>query len=229
MAEAKKIILANAEYAGIIQKTGDRAVISFGGDSAVGAKAEPTDEAAPGSLEPAKPGIDWDKTCFYVTPIGDEGSEVRKHADMMLKHLVEPVTTEAALTVVRADKIEKSGLITQQVLEHLVRSRLCIADLSFNNPNAFYEPGVRHMTLLQTIQLIRKGDKVPFDVAQGRTIMIDTSDVYTVMDKFASARKELAEHVKHCLNQKAECVSDGNPVATYLPEMKMDLPKAPKV
>ena len=31
--------------------------------------------------------------------------------------------------------------------------------------NAFYELGVRHVCQLPTIQLIQKGDKIPFDVA----------------------------------------------------------------
>src|SRR6266446_452699 len=131
---------------------------------------------------------DWANTCFYITPIGDEGTDIRKHADMMLKHLLEPVCkTIFGMDVVRADKIERSGVITQQVFEQLARASLCVADLSFSNPNAFYELGVRHVFKLPTIQIIRKGDKIPFDVSQGRTITIDTSDIYTVMDRFDAA------------------------------------------
>lgn len=166
---------------------------------------------------------EWDKLCFYVTPIGDEGTDVRRHADMMLKHLIEPVVSAVGLKTIRADKIEKSGLITQQVLEHLAYSRLCIADLSFGNPNAFYELGVRHMCLSPTIQVIRKGDKIPFDVSQGRTITVDTSDVYTVMDKFESARKELAEHVKTALSEKRDAPPEDNPIAIYLPGTKTQI------
>ena len=62
--------------------------------------------------------------------------------------------------------------------------------------------------------------KIPFDVSQGRTITIDTSDVYTVMDKFESARKELAEHVKSALGDKADRPPEDNPIAIYLPGTK---------
>jgi hypothetical protein len=225
--EVKGIILENAEFAGVLDKTGERPRIVLGTDVAVSAKPPvPEEEGSPDlTPSPTTTESDWDKVCFYITPIGDENSEVRKHSDMMLKHLVESVATEHSLKVIRADKIEKSGLITQQVFEHLVQSRLCIADLSFSNPNVFYELGVRHMALLPTIQLIRKGDKLPFDVSQGRTIVIDTSDVYTVMDKFTSARKELAEHVRNCMALKSGVPSEGNPVATYLPELKVTIPK----
>ena len=49
--------------------------------------------------------IEWREICFYVTPIGEDGTDIRKHADMMLKHLLEPVAKEFKLRVVRADKI----------------------------------------------------------------------------------------------------------------------------
>ncbi len=76
-----------------------------------------------------------------------------------------------------------------------------------------------------TIQLIRKGDRIPFDVSQGRTIIVDTSDVYTVMDRFESVRRELTEHVKHISLATNEEPSDDNPVNAYLPALKVTLPK----
>ena len=97
--------------------------------------------------------------------------------------------------------------------------------MSFSNPNAFYELGVRHTCKRPTIQLIRKGDKIPFDVAQGRTITIDTSDVYTIMDRFESARRELREHIKHLMAADPGKPSDDNPVEVYLPGLKVTVPK----
>jgi hypothetical protein len=86
---------------------------------------------------------------------------------------------------------------------------------TFNNPNAFYELGIRHMCKLPTVQIIRKGDKIPFDVSQGRTMKIDMTDVYSVMDSVESAKKELQHHIKHCLSN--EYKGEDNPVNTYLP------------
>jgi hypothetical protein len=73
------------------------------------------------------------------------------------------------------------------------------------------------------IQIIRKGDKIPFDVSQGRTIVIDTGDPYTIMDRFVSARRELKEHVESCLggNEKPE----DNPILMFLPGLKVTIPK----
>jgi hypothetical protein len=232
-AEAIEIIKDNGKLAGILVANEDGSLaVRLGGAGAAGARTPPTGETpgeagAPGeeSEESSATGAqtaEWDTTCFYITPIGDDGSVNRKHADMLLKHLLEPVAKEHGLGVVRADKIDRSGLITQQIFEYLARSRLCIADLSFNNANAFYELGVRHTCKGATIQIIRKGDRIPFDISQGRTIVVDTSDVYTVMDRFESARRELSEHIKHALSGRADAADD-NPVNVYLPGLKVTM------
>lgn len=173
--------------------------------------------------EDKKPSASFEKTCFVITPIGEDDSEQRRHANLILKGVIEPVVSELGLTALRADQIEKSGLITKQIFESLAKSRICVADLSFNNPNAFYELGIRHMCKLPTVQIIRKGDKIPFDVSQGRTIKIDMTDVYSVMDSVDSAKKELAQHLKHCLSN--EYKGEDNPVNTYLPGLDIKIPK----
>jgi hypothetical protein len=166
VAEVIEIILANGSYAGILEASGEgEPTVKLTGTGVSVAKERVTElveditEAADAII--STDGVDWANTCFYITPIGDEGTDVRKHADMMLKHLLEPVCKAIfGMQVVRADKIERSGVITQQIFEQLARANLCVADLSFNNPNAFYELGVRHVFKLPTIQLIRKGEKI---------------------------------------------------------------------
>ena len=220
--EAKSLILENAEHAKIIRGGPDEPQqINLSGLGVSTPTSTPVSEEAAETLETLPSSADWKNTVFVITPIGQDGSEVRKHADLVLRHLLAPVLGEFKLAVVRADKIEKSGLITKQIFEHLVHARLCIADLSFNNPNAFYELGVRHVVKRPTIQMIRKGDRIPFDVAQGRTIIVDTSDVYTIMDRFDSARRELREHIKNALSPESENVAEDNPVQTYLPSLRV--------
>jgi len=57
-----------------------------------------------------------------------------------------------------------------QVYERLVSADLVIADLSGGNPNVFYELAVRHMTRKPFVQLLIKGEALPFDVAPERTV-----------------------------------------------------------
>ena len=123
-----------------------------------------------------------DKTCFVISPIGEEKSDVRKHADAFLKLLVEPALSEFGFHVVRADQIASSSVITNDVVEHVQQSELCLVDLTFHNPNVFYECGRRHENGRPTIQLIKKGESLPFDVAGIRTIEYDLSDPWTTLE-----------------------------------------------
>jgi hypothetical protein len=87
------------------------------------------------------------KLCFVVGPIGSEDGEERIHADWLLEGIIQPVLADfSEFTVERADKDPRPGLIDAQLIERLLMADLVIADLSFLNPNVFYEIGIRHMT-----------------------------------------------------------------------------------
>ena len=162
----------------------------------------------------------FESTCFYIAPIGDEGSDARKHSDLFLGSIVEPAMETFQLTVVRADAIDKPGIITRQIIDYIMRSRLVIADLSFHNPNVFYELALRHAVKLPIVQLIRTSDKVPFDVNQMRTIQIDTTDIYSLVPRIDSYRAEVANQVRRAL--EADHVVD-TPISTYFPNMLVTL------
>ena len=106
-----------------------------------------------------------EKICFVISPIGDKDSDIRKHADAFLKLLVEPALGEFGFNVVRADQIATSSVITNDIVEYVQQSELCLVDLTFHNPNVFYECGRRHENGKPTIQLIKNGEQLPFDVA----------------------------------------------------------------
>jgi hypothetical protein len=158
---------------------------------------------------------DWQKVCFYITPIGAEDSVERKHSDLFMSSLVQPALEELGLTVVRADQIGEPGMITTQVLEYLKRSKLAIADLSYLNPNVFYEVALRHALRLPVVQLIRKADRLPFDVNQSRTLVFDTSDIYSLVPKLQTYRAEIANQARKALDDPE---SVGNPVSVFYPD-----------
>jgi len=158
---------------------------------------------------------DWQKVCFYITPIGSEDSVERKHADLFMSSLVQPALEELGLTVVRADHIGEPGMITSQVLEYLKRARLAIADLSYLNPNVFYEVALRHALRLPVVQLIRKADRLPFDVNQARTLVFDTTDIYSLVPKLQTYRAEIANQARKALEDPE---SVGNPVSIFFPD-----------
>lgn len=162
----------------------------------------------------------FESTCFYIAPIGEEGSEARKHSDLFLGSIIEPALESFKLKVVRADAIDKPGVITRQIIEYIIRSRLVIADLSFHNPNVFYELALRHAVKLPIVQLIRTADKVPFDINQMRTIQIDTTDIYSLVPKIESYRSEVSNQVRRSL--EVDHVVD-TPISTYFPNLSINL------
>jgi hypothetical protein len=87
-----------------------------------------------------------DKLCFVVGPIGDEGSEIRNHADWLLNGIIQPVLAGfPEFRVKRADQDARPGLIDVHMINDILDAELVIADLSFLNPNVFYEISIRHM------------------------------------------------------------------------------------
>jgi hypothetical protein len=58
-----------------------------------------------------------DKICFVIAPIGEDGSDIRKRSDRMFTYVIEPAAKECGYKAVRADKISKPGIITNQVIQ----------------------------------------------------------------------------------------------------------------
>ena len=96
------------------------------------------------------------KKCFVITPIGEDGSETRRRADQILRHVIAPAAEACGFETVRADQIAEPGLITTQIIQHIIDDPLVIADLTGSNPNVFYELAVRHairpLLFMNTVQ-----------------------------------------------------------------------------
>jgi hypothetical protein len=161
-----------------------------------------------------------EEICFYITPIGSENSEERQHSDLFLGSIVEPALESLNLKVIRADQIDKPGTITKQIIEYLSKAKLVIADLSFNNPNVFYELAIRHAFRLPTVQIIRKGDKIPFDVSNSRTIVVDNTDIYSLIPKLDTYKSEIASQVRQALGDP-DAVD--NPLTLVYPNIKLNI------
>lgn len=114
------------------------------------------------------------KTCFVVSAIGQEKSEVRNHSDSVLKHIIKPALSDK-YDVTRADELYHSDKIDEKIFKALSDSDLAIVDITGNNPNVFLELGYRKALDLPTIFLRQQTDEdIPFDI---RTINIIQYDL----------------------------------------------------
>jgi hypothetical protein len=162
------------------------------------------------------------KLCFVIGPIGDPGSDNRRHADWLLRGIIKPVFDEhfPDFKVQRADEIVVPGNISSQVISRLISAPLVIADMSLHNANAFYELAIRHMKMLPTVHLIHEKWKIPFDVAPYRAIPF-AYDNYSDLEK---ARDELRSTV-------TEAIAPGfgveNPVTHAIGRVELELHATP--
>jgi hypothetical protein len=163
----------------------------------------------------------FENACFYITPIGDDGSEQRKHSDLFMGALIEPALAEFNLNLVRADGIGDAGMITSQIIEHIVYSKLVIVDLSYHNPNVFYELALRHAVRKPIVQISRAADKLPFDIGQVRTIVVDTTDIYTLVPQLDSLKAQIAAQIRKTLEEKSDVE---NPLSIFAPYFWQQLP-----
>jgi len=138
---------------------------------------------------------------------------------VFLGHLVEPAVDalELGLGVVRADQIDNPGLITAQVIQHLLHARLVIADLSFHNPNVFYELAIRHATGKPTVLICRAADSLPFDISDVRTIRVDTTDIHSFVTQMETWRAELTNMARRSLDDAA---TSANPLTACAGEFQ---------
>jgi hypothetical protein len=111
--------------------------------------------------------------CFVISPIGEEGSEVRAHADEVFDHLIEPALSEFNIKAVRSDRMNEPGKISDQMYRAIFGHDLCIAVLTFANPNVYYELAIAQSAGRPVIVLVEKGTALPFDVADLRTLTYD--------------------------------------------------------
>ena len=107
------------------------------------------------------------KTCFLIAPIGDPDSPARRRTDKLEEFVLKPILA-SEYSIVRADRIPNSGIITNQVIRLLISADLVIADMTDHNPNVFYEMGIRHATRRPIIHIRQKQTAIPFDAANMR-------------------------------------------------------------
>lgn len=112
-------------------------------------------------------------TCFVISPIGDEGSDIRQHADDLFEMVIGTALQKYDFDIIRADRLSTITSITSEIIKLIQEADLCIVDITGQNANVMYECGRRHETGKPTILMAKNGEKLPFDINIMRTIFFE--------------------------------------------------------
>jgi hypothetical protein len=148
---------------------------------------------------------DFESECFFIAPIGPESSPERKRSDGVLKFIVAPAAKELNLRALRGDDIAGPGQITLQIIEHVLKAKAVVTDLTGSNPNVYYELAIRHTARLPVVLIAQVGQELPFDVGQMRTIFFDSTD----LESAADCRTQIVTHLREAIDGAVD-----SPVAT---------------
>ena len=130
--------------------------------------------------------------CFILSPFKPEFSGSRQ--------VIEDVAIELKIKCIRADDIERPGIIHSDIWEHIQKAAVVVADITDANPNVMLELGVACAIKehFRVILIIRKEatDAVPFDLRPFRHIRYE--------DTLAGSRElrnQMREYIKLAMSE----------------------------
>ena len=97
--------------------------------------------------------------------------------DSVYRDLIRPALSGAGFTVARADEEVRAGNIRSDMFQELLLADLVVAELSMDNPNVWYELGVRHALRARGVLHVQgRRDYMPFDVYSDRALRYALKD-----------------------------------------------------
>ena len=125
---------------------------------------------------------------------------MRDRSDQIFELVIKKAVEKYGYNAMRSDHESKLGMITVQIIQHMIEDELVIADLTGHNPNVFYELGIRHAFNKPCIQIKDVSDTLPFDIAGTRTIDVDYSLVKSMQQCSESIMRHIEEIEKDSKN-----------------------------
>src|SRR5213594_2938001 len=111
---------------------------------------------------------------FVAMPFGNkEGIDFNK----IYSDLIKPALESVGFEVFRADEEMRAGDIRTDMFQELLIADLVVADLSIDNPNVWYELGVRHALRARGVVIVCGGQvTTAFDLYTDRKLRYGVKD-----------------------------------------------------
>jgi hypothetical protein len=111
------------------------------------------------------------RRCFIIMPFGKKAAADGTiiDFDVIYAQLLSPAVAAAGLQPHRADAERRGGSIHADMFQELLLAELVVADLTLDNPNVWYEIGVRYaLRASGAVLTYAQRDRLPFDIAGQR-------------------------------------------------------------
>lgn len=157
---------------------------------------------------------------FVAMPFGVKNDSQGRRIDFtrVYQELIKPALELAALDVIRADEERSAGDIREDMFQELLMADLVLADLSIDNPNVWYELGVRHALRAGGVVLIQgPRDTKPFDTYTDRKYTYHLKDGVPDPDFLEQDKQAIARLARSTLEPKFKRVV--SPVYSLLPNL----------
>lgn len=130
----------------------------------------------------------------FGTKPGPDGAPV--DFNRVYEELIRPALDDAGLFAFRADEEMRGGDIRVDMFQELLIADLVVVDLTIDNPNVWYELGVRHALRARGVVLISGGRATKaFDVYTDRKVSYALRDGGPDPDSLADDRHRLTEMI----------------------------------
>jgi hypothetical protein len=161
------------------------------------------------------------RRAFVIMPFGKkkaaDGTVI--DFDAVYKEFLAPAITAAGLAPHRADADRRGGSIHLDMFQDLLLAEFVVADLTLDNPNVWYEIGVRHaLRAGGAVLTYASRDRLPFDIAGQRMQRYTLKEGKLDPDLVEAERTALTEAIEATFGAWRE--RRASPVYQQLPNLK---------
>lgn len=158
---------------------------------------------------------------FVAMPFGikknREGNEI--NFNRIYEELIKPALETANLEPFRADKEIRAGNIITDMFQELLVADLVVTDITIDNPNVWYELGVRHALRARGTILINGGQLTnAFDIQPDRKLRYSIKDGGPDPATLEQDKKALTDMVVSTMESWHECKI--SPIYHALPNLQ---------
>ena len=143
--------------------------------------------------------------CFVIMPSGNHGEYKHdsRESDFVFESIIKPAVKDALgdqIKIEREADRRVPGAIDREIVRNTALADVVVVDITGQNPNVFFELGMRYALRPSTTILIRqKGTKIPFDINTYRCVEYDP-----MFEGISKSKQEICSAINEAIRTSKE-------------------------